>query len=88
MNYNKSIFLETKYTVYVKSEKSFMQEFSLSNIELKFFPLRKNMYFLGCPEISQKIALSQNFNISSLVFARMSIDNRVLGQYANLDFRI
>ena len=65
-----------------------MQKFGLSNIELKLIPLRKNMYFLGCPELSQKITLSQSFNISSLVFARMSIDNRVFGQYANLDFRI
>ena len=65
-----------------------MQKFSVSNIELKLIPLRKNMYFLGCPVLSQKITLSQSFNISSLVFARMSIDNRVLGQYANLDFRI
>ena len=65
-----------------------MQKISVSNIELKLIPLRKNMYFLGCPVLSQKITLSQSFNISSLVFARMSIDNRVLGQYANLDFRI
>ena len=65
-----------------------MQKFSVSNIELKLIPLRKNMYFLGCPDLSQKMTSSQNFNISSLVFARISIDNRVLGQYANLDFRI
>ena len=65
-----------------------MQKFSVSNIVSKLIPLRKNMYFFGCPELSQKITLSQSFNISFLVFARMSIDNRVLGQYANLDFRI